>query len=297
MSLSSNFGTITIVPAVPQILDEFHIDEDNLYSTLLTSVWELGECIGPFLVGPLSELYGRMPVYHTGNVLFIICSIACALSTSISMLVAFRFLNGLVVTFLTLASSVVGDLFEKENRGSALAIAIALPLTGPFIAPVIGGCTAEAKGWRWTIWIVVIAVGSFACLSLVFFRETYQVKILNRKADRLRRETGNDGLRSKHQDTVNRYSFPQSIKRPIQMLFLSPVVIIIALYTAITYGLSYLILTTLTEVMQNTYGFGQGAVGLTFLGRGILPPSLLKVPLTLRSYWQCYRSPSVFSDV
>ena len=180
------FTTIAIVPAVPQILSEFQV-KDDLYYTLLVSVWELGEGFGPFLVAPLSELYGRLPVYHIGNILFLLCSVASALSTNISMLGAFRFLNGFVITSLTLGPSIVADLFEKEERGTAMALAITVPLIGPVVAPIVGSFIAQAKGWRWVIWITVIAIGAVTCLSFVFFRETYSVIILQGKTKRLQK--------------------------------------------------------------------------------------------------------------
>jgi MFS family permease len=256
-----------IVPAVPEILREFNV-ENQLYATLLVSIWELGEACGQTFVGPLSELYGRMPVYHTGNVLSIICSVASALSTNISMLIVFRFLNGLCVTSLTLGPSIVGDLFRKETRGSSMAITIALPMISPYFAPIVGSYTAQAKGWRWTIWIYVILIGTITCLSVLFFRETYQVKILERKAERLRKTTNNVLLRSKHQDAINKTTIIKSLTRPLMLLFCSPVVLIISFFTALTYGISYLILTTLARIMESIYGFGQGPVGLPFLGPG-----------------------------
>ena len=124
---SRNFGTTMVVPAVPQILDEFQIT-NNLYSTLLVSIWELGEGFGPFLIGPLSELYGRVVVYHVGNVFFALSLVASALSINIAMLVAFRFFCGFANTPSTLGPSIVGDLFPKEKRGAAMSIAISIPL-------------------------------------------------------------------------------------------------------------------------------------------------------------------------
>lgn len=261
-------STVIIVPAAPQVLRDFHTD-NALYSILLVSIWDLGEGFGPFLVAPLSELYGRMPVYHGGNLLAIICSIAAALSTNISMLVGFRFLNGFVMTALTLSPSIAGDLFRKEERGTAMAVAIAFQLVGPFLGPIAGGFITEGLGWRWTIGIVAIAFGVVAGLSLLFCRETYQVKILQRKTERIRKETGNQSLRSKHQEVVDATTVVQSLTRPIRMMFLSPIVFIISFYTALSYGMSYLILTTLTGIMEKTYHFGQGVVGLAFLGCGM----------------------------
>ena len=136
---------------------------------------------------------------------------------------------------------------------------------------MVGSFTAQALGWRWTIWLVVIAVGANACLSGVVFRETYKVKILERKTKRLQQESGNQRLRSKYQDDTDRDrgAHLRSLSRPIRMLVLSPVVMIVSFFTALTHGISYLILTTLTQVMESTYGLGQGAVGLAFLGRAV----------------------------
>lgn len=249
------------------MLQEFKIVK-QIYATILVSIWELGEGFGPFFIAPLSEIYGRMPLYHIGNILFILCLIASALSTNMAMLVVFRFLNGVVATSLTLGPSIIGDLFKKEVRGTAMSLALCMPLIGPFAAPIVGGFVAQAKGWRWTIWVVAIAVGAITIIALAVFKETYPVVILKRKCERQQKLTGNNSLRSKYQDATDKVTFTMSVTRPLQMLFFSPVVFLASFYTALTYDLSYLILTTLTEVMQSTYGFSQGLVGLTFLGRG-----------------------------
>ncbi|PQE22931.1 bicyclomycin resistance protein [Rutstroemia sp. NJR-2017a BBW] len=256
MLMLTNFGTITIVPAVPQVMEEFHKTND-LYSTILVSIWELGEVFGPLVVD------------HIGNILFILCCTASALSTNMAMLIVFRFLNGFVISSVTLGPSIAGDLFRKEERGTAMSIAIALPLMGPFAAPVVGSYIADAKGWRWTIWIVVIAVGAVTCVACLLFRETYKVKILQRKTERLRKLTGNELLRSRYEDATKRGTFAVSLKRPLKMLFFSPIVFIITFFTSLVYGISYLILTTLTQVMEKNYGFGQGPIGLAFLGRAV----------------------------
>lgn len=244
------------------------MSEDS-YATILVSIWELGEVVGPFVVGPLSEKYGRLPVYHIGNVLFVVFSVASAVSSNISMLVAFRFLTGLTTTSMTLGPSIVGDCFPSEERGRSMAIAVAIPQIGPFAGPVIGGYLAEKFGWRWSIWFVVIFAGLMTLLSALLFKETYKPVLLERKALRLRAETGNEALRSKYQAHWDQESFLRSVTRPIILLFSSPIVFILSFYNALVYGLSYLILTTLAGIMQSKYGFSEGQTGLLFFGRSI----------------------------
>lgn len=50
--------------------------------------------IGPLFWAPLSELYGRIIIYHISGSLFILCTVTCALSTNLNMLITFRFLAG-----------------------------------------------------------------------------------------------------------------------------------------------------------------------------------------------------------
>ena len=265
---SSNFGTITIVPAVEQILHHFHTD-GKFYVTFLVSIWELGEAVGQLFVGPAAELFGRMPVFLAGNVLFLICSVASALAVNVHMLTAFRFLNGTANTTLTLGPSIIGDMFIPEQRGRAIAISIAIPLLGPFVAPIVGSYVSARLGWRWTIWIVAIAMAAVTALSIPFFKETYRVRILQRKTEKLQRQSTSINYQSKYKsDRTQSSAALASLFRPVKMLFTSPQLFLVAIYSGYTYGISYLMLTTLASVMQGVYGFSNATVGNAFIARG-----------------------------
>jgi MFS family permease len=105
---------------------------------------------------------------------------------------------------------------------------------------------------------------------LVFLRETYAPRILELKARRLRKETGNPNLRSKL-DTglAPRELLIRSIVRPSKMLIFSPIVLLLSLYMAVVYGYLYLLFTTMTGVFEQTYHFSPSNVGLAYLGLGI----------------------------
>ena len=259
-------------PATPQILADFH-SHNEPDATILVTVWELGQVVGPLLIAPLSELYGRLPVYHTANVLFIAFSIGIATSSSMSTLIALRFMNGLTVASLTLNSAIVGDLFPKEQRGRAIAVMGLAPKLGPLAGPIVGSYLAEAKGWRWTSWMATMITAAFEIGFLVFYRETYKVKILQRKAERLRTETGNLLLRSRFDTGISAAQLlKRAIVRPMRLLIFSPIVLLMCTYVAVAYGYTYLIFTTITEVFEDMYGFSQGSIGLTFLGLGRKTP-------------------------
>lgn len=147
-------------PGVPDVMREFHSTNIELGS-FVVSVYVLGYAFGPLLIAPLSELYGRLYLYHACNVLFVIFTVACAVSSSLKMLIGFRFLAGCAGSApLTLGGGTIADMIRQEKRGGAMSIWAMGSLIGPVIGPVAGGFLSQAKGWRWVFWILAIAVRS-----------------------------------------------------------------------------------------------------------------------------------------
>jgi hypothetical protein len=80
-------------PGVPDLMAEFKSSNVELAS-FVVSVYVLGFAIGPLFFAPMSEMYGRLPIYHICNVCFLAFTIACALATNLNMLIGFRFMAG-----------------------------------------------------------------------------------------------------------------------------------------------------------------------------------------------------------
>ncbi|KAF2108998.1 major facilitator superfamily domain-containing protein [Lophiotrema nucula] len=264
--LASSF----FAPGVPQVMASFH-ETSNLLAAFVVSVYILGFAIGPLIIAPLSELYGRMILYNICNVFFIIFTVACAVSTNMNMLIGFRFLAGCAGSSpLTLGGGTIADIMPREKRAGAMAIWGMGPLLGPVIGPVCAGYLVDAKGWRWVFWILTIFGSFFSLILLAVGRETYAPVLLERKAARLRKETGNQNLRSKMAiDIPASEIFKRSIVRPMKMLFTSPIVFLMSFYVAVNYGVLYLLFTTITFVFEDQYHFSTGSVGLSYLGAGI----------------------------
>lgn len=272
-----NLATLMSAPATPLILAEFHSDS-KISATILISIWELGEALGPLLIGPLSEVYGRAPIFHTANFFFVAFSVAGALSTNLNMLIAFRFFTGVSVASVTLNPSIVGDLFIVEERGSAMSIMGLITVLGPIAGPIIGGYMSQTVNWRWTFWLAAIMAAVLEIGFFAIFRETYKIRILQQKAARLRKKTGNKAFRPAQDSTITSTNFLKlAIIRPIQMLLLSPMVFLLAIYGAVVFGYLYLLLTSVTEVFQTAYSFSTGSASLAFLGIGKLAALSLQI--------------------
>lgn len=265
----SNLATVMCMPAEPEILRDLH-EDNRLYSAILVSVWEIGEAVGPLFTAPLSEIFGRLPVYHSTNIIFIVFSLACAVSTNISELIVFRLLAGIGDASIALNASIAGDLFVDSERGLPVALMSFPALIGPVFGPIIGGYLSEAAGWRWTFWLCVILGGLSEIGFIVFFRETYKPAILRARAKKMR----SDGIQASSQyDFDLKHSrkriLLRNIVRPVQMFVQSPVVLMLSAYISAVYGILYILLTTLTWVFREEYGFSQGESGLSYLGLGI----------------------------
>ena len=94
--------------------------------------------------------------------------------------------------------------------------------------------------------------------------------LLEWKAARLRKETGNTALVSKmDRGLTPSQLFRRAIVRPTKLLILSPIVLLLSLLCAFVFGLLFLLFTTFPMVFKEQYNFSASISGLAYLGVGI----------------------------
>ncbi|KAI8652917.1 MFS domain-containing protein [Fusarium keratoplasticum] len=257
-------------PSIEQVMTEFNSTNQELAS-FIVSVYLLGYCFGPLVVAPLSEVYGKNPIYNVCNVLFVVWNVACAKAPNIGALIIFRFFAGLAGCCpLTLGAGSLADITTPEHRAAAMSGWVMGPILGPVVGPIAGGYLTEAKDWRWSFWVVSMVGGLIVILGFLFMRETGANALLEQKAKRLRKETGNPKLTSKLDTGVaTKELFKIATIRPGKMLLFSPIILCLSLYMAIVYGYLYLLFTAIPTVFKMRYGFTTGQVGLSYLGFGV----------------------------
>jgi multidrug resistance protein len=144
-------------------------------------------------LGPLSELYGRKPIITGGNIVFVVFQIGCAEANSMATLIVLRLFAGIGGSaVLSVGGGVIADAFPKEKMGAATAAFAMGPLLGPVIGPVIGGFLTQALGWRWNFWLLTIFGGVVTILGLFLIPETNPHILLQRRAKKIQKETGDD---------------------------------------------------------------------------------------------------------
>lgn len=145
-------------PSTPLFMDEFH-ETSLLKGSFALSVYILGYATGPLVIGPLSEIYGRLIIYQVFIGMSIIFLIGCGLAQSMGALIGLRYLAGVAGSCpISLGSASIGDLVHPYQRGRVQALLSIGPSAGPAIGPIIGGFLSAAKGWRWVYWLLSLLV-------------------------------------------------------------------------------------------------------------------------------------------
>lgn len=261
-----------IAPALLKIAEDFDI-QNSIEQQMVLSIFVLAYAIGPMFLAPLSELYGRVLVLQISNVFFLAFNIACGFAQSKNQILAFRFLSGLGGSApLAIGGAVLGDLFMPEERGKAMGLYAMGPLLGPAIGPLLGSWVAEKSTWRWMFWAVSIADAFILVGGIFKLKESYGPYILHQRAKQLRKETGNQKWRAEGEAEVAQPVVKKIMSasgRSFGMLFTQPIVQVLAIYMAFSYGILYLMLSTFPELFKLKYHESTGVSGLNYLSLGL----------------------------
>lgn len=110
ITLLSPLASSVVAPAVPLVLQEFDT-KSNTVGSFIVSIYVLGFALGLLVLAPMSEIYGRLPLYHACNAIFLLATIVCALSPNTIALLVFRLLADLAGSCpLTLGRGTIADL-------------------------------------------------------------------------------------------------------------------------------------------------------------------------------------------
>ena len=260
-----------VAPALTAIAREFNIT-NKVEQSLTLSIFVLAYAIGPLFLGPLSEMYGRVIILQSSNLLYLFFNLGCGLAQTKGQMIAFRFLSGLGGSApLALGGGVLSDLFNAEERGKAISIYSLAPLLGPAVGPIAGGFITENTTWRWVFYSTTIADALIQLFGLFFLQETYPPVLLHRKKKVMIKETGNEALHTEfdHPERTVAKTLRISLIRPFKLLGTQVIVQVLAIYMAYLYGLMYLVLSTFPGLWENSYHESVGIGGLNYISLGV----------------------------
>ncbi len=158
----SAIGPLTTDMYLPSLPDIARLLNASTAQVQLTvSAYLLGFAFGQIFYGPLADRHGRKPVLLGAMALYCAASLACALSTSIEMLIAARALQALGGSGgIVLARAIVRDLYSGARAGRELSLIGAVMALAPVLAPLIGGVLQTGFGWR-SVFFTLVGGGFF----------------------------------------------------------------------------------------------------------------------------------------
>lgn len=252
------------------ISQDFHVGHE--VAILGISLYVLGLGIGPLLIGPLSEVHGRNPIYRISYLIFFALSWAVAFPPDIAVYMIFRFLTGFSSSaFLSVAGGSVSDLFTNDKVATPMAVYTVSPFIGPAAGPLISGFINQNTNWRWTYRVLVIWIFAELVFIVLLVPETYVPAILKRKARKLRKSTGD----SRYWAPLERrrgsmlHSILMSCYVPFKLMALESMALLLNLWAALILGIQYLTFQAFPIIFENGHHFNVQSTGLSFLGMGI----------------------------
>jgi DHA1 family bicyclomycin/chloramphenicol resistance-like MFS transporter len=146
----SAIGPLTTDMYLPSLPDIARLlGASTAQAQLTISSYLIGFAVGQIFYGPLADRHGRKPVLMGAMALYCAASLACALSTSIEMLIAARALQALGGSGgIVLARAIVRDLYSGARAGRELSLIGAVMALAPVLAPLLGGVLQTGFGWR-----------------------------------------------------------------------------------------------------------------------------------------------------
>jgi DHA1 family bicyclomycin/chloramphenicol resistance-like MFS transporter len=152
-----------MLPALPNIGASFGISDGNYLQSVL-STFLLGFGVGQFVMGPLSDRFGRRPVLLSGMVLYGLASLLALFTRSFDMLLVARALQGLgTAATRVIATSIVRDCYAGRRMASVMSLVMMIFVAVPIIAPSFGQAVMVGGQWR-GIFVVLMAYGLLALL-------------------------------------------------------------------------------------------------------------------------------------
>ncbi|KIX07595.1 uncharacterized protein Z518_02248 [Rhinocladiella mackenziei CBS 650.93] len=269
LAFAASLASSIISPANGTIAEYVGVSQNVV--VLNVSLYIIGFAFGPLLWAPISEIWGRRVSMLPPMTCLGLFSIGTATSQNAQSIFINRFFGGLFGSAaVSNVNAALGNIWSREARGTAVTLYAVCVVGGPTIGPTTGAAilTNPHLGWRWTEYMT--AITSFAVVGLTYFcmPEMYPPVLLKWKAQRLRKETGNQRLYHPHERLKLdlKSIITKQLSRPLMMLFTEPMVTCIAFYASFVYAILYLTLEVFPIVFEEQRGYSPVVASVPFLG-------------------------------
>jgi len=179
MFLSSLDQTV-VGTAMPRIISDLG---GFSHYTWITTAYIITSAVTIPITGKLTDMYGRKYFYLGGLVLFILASILCGLSNTMSQIIIFRGIQGIGAgVMIANAFTVIGDIFPPAERGKYQGFMSAVFGLSAIIGPTLGGYITDTLSWHW-VFFINVPLGLLIILLFIFFFPNFRPDNLKHRID------------------------------------------------------------------------------------------------------------------
>jgi EmrB/QacA subfamily drug resistance transporter len=150
MFLSSLDQTV-VGTAMPRIIAD--LGGFSHYTWVATAYMVMSTVVLP-ITGKLTDMFGRKSFYLAGLGIFMLGSVFCGLSQTMTQIIFSRGLQGIGAGMMMAnAFTVVADIFPPAERGKYQGLMSAVFGISSVIGPTLGGYLTDALSWRWVFYV------------------------------------------------------------------------------------------------------------------------------------------------
>ncbi|KAF3045262.1 hypothetical protein E8E11_001663 [Didymella keratinophila] len=242
-------------------------------ATLGLSVYILGLAFGPMSLAPLSEYFGRRPVYIFAYGTFLLLLLATTYVESLAPFLVLRLFSGYFSsTTISNFGGTIADLWHHNDTGPAMSWFLWAATGGSPTGFVLFSFIAHGRTWHdvfRVMFLICLAFWFILVITLYALGETRHSVILLKRAKKLRKATGNEEIEVPDdlKQRGPKQLFGTALARPFRFLATEAIVQFGALYNGFLYGLSFLFNGAFHMIFgPKGYGYDTIGIGVCFLG-------------------------------
>jgi MFS transporter, DHA2 family, multidrug resistance protein len=167
--------------AIPYIAGNLSVSADE--GTWVITSFSASNAIVLPLTGWLSDYFGRVRLFVWSVLLFALTSFFCGFSTSLTMLVVFRTVQGAVAgALIPLSQSLLVSHNPPDKQGTAFGFWGMIVICAPVIGPILGGYITEVYSWPW-IFYINVPIGLFSAFLVWHYLKDHETEIMRHPID------------------------------------------------------------------------------------------------------------------
>ena len=153
------------LPSLPSMTEYFNTDYRLMQ--LSVALFLAANAVLQIILGPLSDRYGRRPIFLAGFGVSVLATIGCLLATTVEVFLFFRMLQATTVVGVVLGRAVIRDIHSQAEAASMIGYVTMWMAVVPMLSPALGGFLDQTFGWQASFFAILL--GTFAVLVLLIF--------------------------------------------------------------------------------------------------------------------------------